>query len=320
MDADQTTIVDEVATRQKITDQDVLELRKSVFKNGFVDVSEAATLFRLNDAARNASQSWRDFFVEAVVDFLVHQRPPAGYIADEDSAFVLQHVCQDGKVKSETELEALVRAVESAGTAPADLVEFVLRQVKDVVISRGATPQLGEPEITLLRRVLHAGGGDVGLAVSRSEAELLFDVNDLVAGTDADQEAWHDLFAKAVGNHVMAAAGEVVPSRQEALRREQWLKTPSGGVTSFLSRMFGTRGADLEAAFRSKDPFKERHAKMEKSIAESEIVTLGEAKWLKDRIHRDGDLTEAEKALLRFIKDVSPDVSPVLDALISEAA
>ena len=167
---------------------------------------------------------------------------------------------------------------------------------------------------------LTAGGGAVGRAVSRSESDLLVDVRDLVAGTDADQEAWHDLFAKAVGNHVMAAAGEVVPSRQEALRREQWLKTPSGGVTSFLSRMFGTRGADLEAAFRSKDPFKERHAKMEKSIAESEIVTLGEAKWLKDRIHRDGDLTEAEKALLRFIKDVSPDVSPVLDALISEAA
>ena len=320
MDAGRNDIAKAVAARREITDQDVLDLRKSVFVNGFVDVAEADVLFKLNDSSVKVVPSWEEFFVEAVVDFLVRQRPPVGYIADEDASFVLERVCKDGRVKSATELKALIRALEEARTAPANIVDFVLRQVKDVVVNRDARPQLGEDEISLLRRVLYAGGGDVGLAVSRSEAELLFDINDLVAGTVADNDSWRELFAKAVGNHVMAAAGEIVPSRQEALRREDWLKTPSGGVTGFFSRMLGTKGADLEAAFHSKDSFKSHNEAVERSISESEVVTLGEANWLKDRIHRDGALTAAEKELLLFIKNVSPDVSPVLDALISKAA
>jgi hypothetical protein len=60
------------------------------------------------------------------------------------------------------------------------------------------------------------------IAVTRPEAEVLFDINDAIGDPQANP-AWTDLFVKAVTNVVMAASGQAVPTREEALRRDAWL-------------------------------------------------------------------------------------------------
>ncbi len=72
-------------------------------------------------------------------------------------------------------------------------------------------------EIDLIRRILTAFGGEGAIAITRGEAEALFEIDEALAAS-ALNPAWTDLFAKAIGNAMMAAAGYAVPSREEALR------------------------------------------------------------------------------------------------------
>ena len=311
-----------IAARGRITDEDVLTLRRSVFADGVAEKDEIAALFALNDVCAESSPAWRQFFIEAMVDFLVVRRPPEGFVAEEDAHIVMDLMNADRRVKSDTELEGLVKVLETARAAPDRLVKFALRQIKDAVTNYGepgVPPRLDASRIALIRRVLHASGGDGGLAVTRAEAEALFDINDEVAGR-ADSDAWCDLFAKAIGNHLMAALGRAVPSREEALRLERWLETPSAGVGGFLTKLFTTKYSDVKHAYEDAETYwKDHNARVAHATAESERITLGEAEWLKARLHRDGEMSRAEAELLRFVKEISPDVAPVLHTLMAQA-
>ena len=50
------------------------------------------------------------------------------------------------------------------------------------------------------------------------------------------------------------------------------------------------------------------------------VVTALEADWLADRIGRNGRLDDAEKALLRYMKELDADLPPKLQALVDKAA
>jgi len=75
----------------------------------------------------------------------------------------------------------------------------------------------------LCERILLAAGRN-GAAVSRAEAEVLFDI-DAAATERSDEGRFDDLFAKAIAHYVLAAAGREVPPRAVALAAETPLST-----------------------------------------------------------------------------------------------
>ena len=89
------------------------------------------------------------------------------------------------------ELELLVKVLETAKFSTEGLVSFALDQVSHAVIE-GEGPLvrggdlvpgvIGEAEVDLLRRILYAFGGDGNVGITRSEAEVLFTLNDATAG------------------------------------------------------------------------------------------------------------------------------------------
>jgi uncharacterized membrane protein len=256
---------------------------------------------------------------------------PQGHINEENADWLIEQISRDGTVKTKTELEILVKVLEKAQSSPQRLVAFALGQVKKAVVegegplARGGalTPgKVGRDEAELIRRILYAFGGDENIAVTRAEAEVLFDINDATADAENDP-AWNELFVKAIANFMMAASGYDVPSRQEALKREEWLDTPAGGVGNFFGRMAagGLRGA--LNAYRQpsmEEAWAARNARKDAAIASAETVTAEEAEWLARRMGRDGMLHQNEKALLRFIRDEAPSIHPSLQSLISKAA
>ena len=54
----------------------------------------------------------------------------------------------------------------------------------------------------MIRRLIYGSGSQRGIAVSRAEAEFLFELNRATAGADNDP-AWRDLFVKAITMHVL---------------------------------------------------------------------------------------------------------------------
>ena len=324
-------VVADVLSSKKITSGDVMDLRRSLYNDGVAEAGEVDRLFTMDEAATETDPSWTELFVEAVSDYLVEQVEPAGYISEENADWLIDRISRDGVVKTASELEILIKVLERAKSSPTRLVSFALGQVKKAVVD-GEGPlarsgklvrgSVGRDEAELVRRILFAFGSDGNIAVTRAEAEILFDINDATAQSENDP-AWNDLFVKAVANFMMAASGYSAPPREEALRHEAWLDTPSGGVGDFFSRMAagGLRGAlnayrepDMEQAWA------EQNRRKEAEIKRAESITAEEAEWLARRMGRDGVFHENEKVLLRFIRDEGRVIHPSLQSLIAKAA
>jgi hypothetical protein len=323
-------VVAEVVASKRVTEEQVMRLRRSLYGDGRAEAGEVERLFAIDEAASGHHPSWETLFCEAVTDYIVNQVEPHGYVSEENADWLMARISRDGAVKTATELELLVKVLEKAQSSPGRLSVFALNQVKQAVVHgegplagrRTLTPgRVGEPEAELMRRVLYAFGGEGNIAITRPEAEILFDINDASA-TAENHAAWNDLFVKAVANFMMAASGYSVPNRQEALRREEWLDEPTGGVADIFVRMAagGLRGFLRAYRQPDEDAWAKRNDRFEAKVADAEVISADEAEWLARRIGRDGTLHENEKALLRFIRDEAPGVHPSLRSLIAKAA
>ena len=204
-DANLSTLIANLAAAKAVTPPDVLALRRLIYSDGAIAPQEAEGLIALDEAAAARCAEWDELFVEALTDYVVRQQAPADYIDDAKADWLIARLSADGRIKTDSELEALVHILETATTSPARLTAFVLGQVKAAVVSgegpllRGGRLEKGRisaGEVALLRRVLYAAGGDGNVAITRSEAEVLFDINDACRGADNDP-SWTDLFAKA---------------------------------------------------------------------------------------------------------------------------
>ena len=246
-------ILARVRVTKNITAAEALTARAAVFGGDAIILpDEIETLFAIDEAAARSDPLWVELLAEATVDYLVNQQPPSGYISEANAEWLVERIARDGKVKTETELEVLIKVLDAARSSPPRLAQFALRQVQSAIVD-GEGPlahggrlergRVGADEAALLRRILYAFGGDEGIAISRAEAEVLFDINDATADADNDP-AWTDLFVKAVANAIMAASGYRAPPRDVALAREEWLDQPGGGVAGFFSRIAagGLRG------------------------------------------------------------------------------
>jgi hypothetical protein len=324
-------IVADVRAKKRVTAEHVQMLRRAIYSDAAAEGGEIDRLFAIDEAAEVHDPEWCALFCEAISDYLVEQMEPHGYVSEKNADWLIERIAADGSVKTATELEALVKILEKARSSPERLSAFALQQVKKAIVdgegplAAGGRLERGRvtrDEAELMRRILYAYGGDGNIAVTRPEAEILFDINDATAGADNDP-AWTDLFVKAVANFMMAASGYAPPTRQEALRREAWLDQPTGGVADVFSRMAagGLRG--VLNAYRqpsSEEAWKARNDRAAEAAATASGVTAGEAEWLAGRIGRDGALSQNEKALLRFIRDEAATVHPSLNSLIAKAA
>jgi len=333
-DMSKPSLIDFVETKiadGTVSADDVITLRRFIYGDMVVSLAEGAALFKLNAAAGRFDPTWYELFPEAMADILVNQVRPQGYVSEENATWLIGQVTADGHVCTRTELDAVLHVLEKAREAPERLEQFALRAVADSVISgTGATRAgselkpgvISDGEVELLRRVLYAGAGCGGIAISRAEAEILFDLNDATVEAE-NAPAWSELFTRAVANHLMALSGFTPPTREVALAREDWLDQPGGfegGLGGFFRKMVSGGVGGIRDAYRDQpDPFAERGAAMAAEIAANEVVTGGEAEWLAARIGRDGQLHENEKALLRFLREESPTIHPSLQPLMDKA-
>lgn len=313
-----------------IKNVDVIRLRAAMYDDGILSPQEAETLFRLNDRCRVQDPAWPSFFVEAITDFIVKETPPEGYVTAANAAWLIAAISKDGRVDTKTELDLLINVLDRARWSPASLVRFALDQVKEAVV-HGTGPlrdgcnlepgSISEPEVELVRRILYAFGGDGGVAVTRAEAEVLFDINDAVGAKP--NAAWTDLFAKAIANVVMGSSGYAVPSREEALQRDEWLDRRGDlGLAGMAGDVTCHSLSSIWSLFTEQSSEERALARLERQrieIITSEEITEGEADWLAERLGRDGLLTDNELALLGFLNAEAPRLHPKLVQLLDRA-
>ncbi len=324
------TIVNDAVARGQLSDQDLKSLRKATYSDGLVSDEEARYIFQANQSCKIDAVGWADFFVEALTDYIVTQQEPEGYITAESAAWLIEQVSADGIIHSKTELELLVNVVDKARWAPQSLATFALEQVKQAVISGGGPLRGGNTldpgtitngEVELLRRILYAFGGDDNIAVTRAEAEVLFEINDATASQPINA-AWTELFCKAITNTLMAYSGYRAPSREAALRTEAWLESRGELSLSGIFNTIMTKGMDgLMQAYKEQSPEEcalERLERQRIGIITNEEITPEEVTWLIDQLGRDGKLTPNEEALVDYITKESHKIHPKLMSFVEQ--
>lgn len=317
--------LDETLARGTITDAEVQTFRRIFFEDGIVSAEEAELLFKLHEACPIADASWPEFLIEAITDYTVFQAQPQGYVTADNALWLLERISRDGAIRTKLDLDIAVNVLEKARWAPVSLAKFSLEQIKSAVLTgKGplrhgtafAAGTISESEVDLLRRILYAFGGSGHVAVTREEADILFDIDELVEAAPANP-AWTDLFVKAVANVIMATSGYAVPSREEALRQEASLDGPfqKTSVLAFLLSMVRTNLSSVRDAYHDQTVEERALARLEHQrieIITNEAITEAEATWLATRLGRDGRLSPSETALVAYLKHDSLQIHPVL--------
>ena len=317
--------IDEILARGTIGLTDILHLRRVFYEDGITASEEADLLFALNDACTMRHHEWPEFLIEAITDYIVFQEAPRGYLTAANANWLINRIAKDGKVARKSELDLLVNVLDKARWAPVSLVKFALEQVKHAVVE-GSGPlrdgkvlpagSISEAEVDLIRRMLYAFAGDGAVAVTRAEADVLFEIDEAISN-GAPNPAWTDLFVKAVANVMMAASGYAVPSREEALKQEASLECPeeeTSMLTALLamvqSNLASVQDAYLDQTAEERALARLEHQRIE--IITHEEITQADASWLVSRLGRNGRLSPSEKALVAYMNRESPRIHPTL--------
>jgi hypothetical protein len=295
---------------QPMEARDTLALRQWAWADGVISRSEAEGLFQLNALGKSPAREWVDFFVEAVVEFIVHQEEPKGYVSDENAAWLMAQLDADGKVESLGELELLVEVLEKSFNAPDALKAYALKQIEQIVLTGEGPTRVGgdihagridEAEVTLIRRVIFASGGSGPACVSADEAEMLFRIKDATLGAD-NATGWQKLFVQGVGNHLMAHSSYHPFTRDEAIKHEAFMNDTHVSIGGFLARL--GQKMDFSGAGKvlfDNDDLDEVAAREAIEAADAEVSPVENA-WLKAHIDADKANDPLEAALLTFLK------------------
>lgn len=325
-DSQFSALVSQLKTAGKMSEEQLLTLRRMTAADFSISADEADALFDLNDNLTAAPEAWREYFINAVATYLVSQTKPEGYVSDANAEWLIARITKNGVIETETEIALMMSVMKLAQNVSDKLERFALDLVKGAVKDgtgywgKNLTLKpgvIGEAEVQMLRRVLYAVSSEGGVGISKMEAEALFDLNEACQSPD-NHESWQRLFVYAIANHLMMLSAWEEPGAQEALRREKWLEDLSptglfslGNIVRGIGKGFG--GLGQKAA-----PGKS-HIDNAASMASAEKVTLQEAQWLIARLNRDGGIDANERALLDFLKEECPDISKVLMPYVNAA-
>lgn len=129
-----------LATRQQWADSleadDVRYLRRVLYADGLVSREEAAILLDLKTSlGPGVQREWQRLHTEASTDHLVNQVSPAGYIGQEDGAWLLGRLDDDAPTPGPSALAELLVVMERARSVPDPLSALGLRVVDKVVLT-----------------------------------------------------------------------------------------------------------------------------------------------------------------------------------------
>ena len=334
-------LVDELSAKGTIGADDVLRLRQEVWKDGVADRNEVEAVFHLDNACHEKDPAWTQFYVDALAEYFVWNAQPRKYVSEENARYLIDNIVKDGKIDSTSELELLINITYWAISCPEELYLFALEAVKDSVLnpetaaygSNRPPAVISSSDVEIIRKVIYSASSPGGFTVTKREAELLFELSNKTI-EEENASTWPDLFAKGVANFLMFPRGApIVPSAEEAMSRERWLEERRG-VGEFLSlvgketiKSIIPGNLPVSEARAAVDPFgkiaanreREREDLRVKEALSRESIDRNEAKWLITMMAIDGKLNEAERSLLRFIKQNSPSIDPLLLEVMDKA-
>jgi uncharacterized protein with PIN domain len=300
-------IAEAAAADGQISSEELLALRREGWGDGIITRAEAEALFAVNNALKERSPEWCDFFVEAIGEFVLNAAPPRLQCSAEEVEWLIGQIDHDGVVESMVELETMVRILERAENTPDRLKDYVLGVVeREVLTGTGPTrcggalsaTHISAAECRIIRRVIFASGGHGPAAVTRHDAEMLFRLKDATLAEENAAE-WDDLFVDGVANFLK---GFVLPNAQLSHERkrelEAFIADSSVSVGRFMGRV-AKEAPQMANHFGKVFGKKQDSGTDFDALAQAgEVVTDFESRWLEEMVAADGEIDELESQLI----------------------
>ena len=317
-------LIDDICIRGSVTRADVTSLQRSLDEQTAIDATDIDALIRIEHTTQQQDASWQPLLIDATTDFLVNDMIPTGYVTAANARWLVERVAPRGRIETLGLFNVVVAVLEKARWAPESLAQLALEQVKTAIITgqgplrRGqdatTAGQITVDDVATIRRILLAFGGDGRIAVTRREADVLFDIEDATANVSQPAE-WQELFMKATASVVLATSGYTVPSRQAALQSERLTCGPDHlRPENFI--------AQLTSAYAQPTTEGRALARLERQrfeIITNEEASSADATWLTERILRNQKATCRELTLLSYLQREAMPLHPMLQNLVDTA-
>jgi hypothetical protein len=315
-----------------VVPETAVQVRRAIYNHGTLRPDDMDLVFKVaRKAGPNACTEWTQLFSEAVADYVVHQNDAGSCIPEQKANWLIAALQEGGGISTKAEFAMLIDVMNSALGVPASLSAFGLSEIKTAILKgrRGAFTDedhpagvVTKPDVEALRAILFAATSGSACHITQEEAEALFDIAHATAKGKVDP-SFEDLFARAVGNYLMAISMHV-PSESEELHREKWLDEREK-LPGFFSRIIGNKSTmgffdmlktPLELA---DEGMAKLDAEDDRERAKSEKITDQEADWVAAHLTRDGKLTSAETRLLKWLGDEASSLPPKLKSMVEKA-
>lgn len=302
---------------------DVAQLRRSIYEKGDATRTDLVGLIALG-AERGDDPDYIALVAEVARDVLVTHAEPSGYIDENDADWLIARLGDGSGLSCRAEFETLKAVLGHAVSVPASLIAFAVREIERAILTGRRSPLGGidhEPgvvtaqDVEALRIAVFAPCAGAGPHVDRAAAEALFDIAH-ATGTAANDPAFCDFFAKAVGNYLMGAVFVAAPERDTHALPDLagFLKALAGGLVA--PSLEGAKSVDRMA----EEHYLEANAETEARLEEAASIDAGEAKWILAHLARGGGLSPAERRLLAFLREESSTAPAEITALFEHAA
>lgn len=290
-------LVDDVSRDGKVSADEALSLRKSVFTDGVVSREEAEALIYLEARVANSDEALAAAFVEAISDHVLLNDQFPGFVNEDTTAWLMRSFgVESGR---ETEVETLLKIVERAESVPPALIVFMRERCAAYLAGRAFTAA----EVELMRRCLYAGDA----FVSEDEVKWLSAV-DAESDGRAHDASWSDLFVKAMLNHLMGRHTPAMLEDPDGMRhRQAWLRDTSVRPLRNVLAMFSngwTKYNERRKQLGELDQLETYYEASNANAEEDAELTLTERAWALGMVNRDGKLTANEQAFLAELAKV----------------
>ncbi len=294
-------VIEQIAKRGSIKEADVRRIDNLLQASGGVGRAEAEMLFALQDAARVQHPAWAAFFIDSIAGHVIEQAEPSGYVNGENANWLMRWITTEGYVASRIELDLLVAILERARWAPISLAVFALEQVRFAVVNAVGPLRSGDSfappgsitdgDLEMVRRILCAMGREARLAITRAEANALFDIDLCIEGDRRPE--WAGLMVRAVAHGMLGSLGQGIAPRSDAL-----------ALVASDSQAAGETSREELALLRLE--------RQRLEIVTNEEVQDCSARWLSLRMGEFADLSRVEQEFLGRLAQANPAIEAAL--------
>ena len=221
----QSIVFDEICQRRNIRDSDVTKLRALYMANALAAPDDVTALIKMNGACPVQGEAWAPFLIEAVVDFVVGELEPRGYLSSANAQWLIDLIAPDGEVVSLNGLDILLAVMERARWVPEGFLVFLLGQIRRGIVNgagplrtaSGLFPQtVAEGDIALASFAITHFASEGYIPMTRGELAVLAEI-DAQSNAETHPTEWDILYLRMLASVLLYQNGYAASSRWQSL-------------------------------------------------------------------------------------------------------